>query len=120
MHEHAGRVTAGGWARVVARVGRQGARYHQPGGAGLLLGDDADAAALRVVDDVSAAVPVDEAGRVRRLQDDARQVYVTPALDEELRVPEDLRFWYWNTDKTKCQMDSKINLTLGQLILRVF
>lgn len=104
MHEHAGRVTARGRARIVARVGRQGARYHQTGGAGLLLRDDADAAALRVVDDVRAAVPVDEAGRIRRLQDYARQVDVTPALDEELGVPEDLRFRYCNTEKSNVEL----------------
>lgn len=89
VHEHAGRVAARRGARVVAAVRRQRPGDEQPAGAGLLLGHDADAAALGVVDDIGAAVPVDEAGGVRRLEDDARQVDVAAALDVELRVADD-------------------------------
>lgn len=95
MHEHAGRVAAGRGASVVARVCWQGAGDQQPRGARLLLGDYADAATLRVVDDVRPAVPVDKGGRVRRLQHDARQVDVAACLDEQLGVAEDLGFGYY-------------------------
>jgi len=64
----------------------------------LLLGDDADASPLGVVDDVSSLVPVDEGWWLWRLQDHAREVDVTAALDVQLRVAKDLRLGHCSVD----------------------
>lgn len=66
MHRDTGRVRGGRGARIVARVRRLGFRYEQPAGTRLFLGDHADTAASRVVNDILVTVPVDEAGRIRR------------------------------------------------------
>lgn len=76
MHEDAGGVGRGGRARVVARVLGLRARDEQRGGPRLLVRHHRDAAALRIVDHVGPAVPVDEGWRVRRGHHLARQVDV--------------------------------------------
>lgn len=94
MHGDAGRVRGGRRARVVPRVRRLCLGDEQPAGARLFLRDHADAAAARVVDHVPVPVPVDEAGRIRRLQHHARQVYVAAAPDVHLGVADDLGLGY--------------------------
>lgn len=94
VHEDTGCIAGGGGASVVAGVGGQRARDEQATGAGLLFRDHADPPALRVVDDVPTAVPVDEARWFRRLQHDARQVNVTTALYVQFRVSDYLRLGY--------------------------
>lgn len=95
----AGRVGGGRRARVVARVRRLGLGYQQPACPGLFLGHYADAAASRIVDDVPVPVPVNEAGRIRRFQHHARQVYVASAPDVHFRVADDLGLRYCGREK---------------------
>lgn len=94
MHGNASRVGGGRGARVVARVRWLRLGDQQSAGPGLFLGHHADAAAARVVDHVPVPVPVYEAGRVRRLQHHARQVYVASAADVHFRVADDLGLRY--------------------------
>lgn len=93
VDQHAGGGARWWGARVVAAVARQRPGDQQFAGAGLLLGDDADPTALGVVDDVGAVVPVDETRWVGGLEDDARQVDVASALDEQLGIADDLCLW---------------------------
>lgn len=95
MHEHAGGVAAGRRTRVVATISWQSPWYKQTARSGLFLGHDADPASLRVVDDVRPTVPVDKAGRVGRLQDNAGQIDVASAFDIQLGVANDPGFRNW-------------------------
>lgn len=99
MHGDAGRVGGRRGASVVAGVRRLGFRYQQPAGPGLFFRDHADTTTTRVVDNVSITVPINEAGRVRRLQDHARQVYVAPAADVHFRVADYLGLRYCEQEK---------------------
>lgn len=76
IHVDGGGVGVGGGAGVVARVCRLGARHHQPGGAGELVRDHADAAPRAVVDEAAFPVPVDVLGGFRRPRHPAREVDV--------------------------------------------
>lgn len=75
---------------VVARVRRRGLGDEQLAGARGALRDDVDAAALAIIHDPLALVPVDERRRHRRLHRQAGEIDVAAALDEELRVAQDL------------------------------
>lgn len=80
-----------GRAGVVAGVGGRSTCDNQPARPGLLLGQDADAAPLWIIDHPAALVPIDEGRRLRGLQGDAGQINVTATLHEQFRVAEDLR-----------------------------
>lgn len=96
-------------ARVVARIRRRGLGYEQLAGPCGTLRDDVDATALRVIHDPLALVPVDERWRHRRLHRQAGEIDVAAALDEELRVAQDLGPWHCRWEVIKSHTGQAIN-----------
>lgn len=82
-----GKLTWATWrARVVAGIRRRGLGYQQLAGARRALRDDINAAALRIIHDPLAFVPVDKRRWHRRLHSQAGEINVAAALDEQLRI----------------------------------
>lgn len=92
--EHMHQDTRSIWRRwragVITAVGGQCSWNKQAAGACLFLSDNTNSTTLGVVDHITTAIPVDEAGRVRRLQDYAGEVDVAAAFDIQLGVAKDL------------------------------
>lgn len=89
-------------ASIIPRIGRHGPSNDQLTGFGLAFGQHTDAAALWIVDDAPALVPVDEGGRRRCLERHTCQIDVAATFDEQLGVAQNFRLWYCCACRVVC------------------